>query len=231
MTGGIWHIIVAAGRGTRFNAELPKQWHLLDGKPVLMHTIDRFRNATPDAQIIVVINRNDLEYWQCLCAKYEFQTPPLIFGGETRWESVRNAVEAIPVTTSQFIMVHDGARPLVSKQIIYNVLDALESGADGAIPCVPVTDSLRRVDETGSSHPVNRSDFIAVQTPQGFKSSLLKQAYLLPFESSFTDDASVMCSAGFSNIKIVGGSNYNIKITNPSDMMVAQLILSKKWID
>lgn len=231
MSSGIWHIIVAAGRGTRFNAELPKQWHLLDGKPVLMHTIERFRDATPDAHILVVINRNDLEYWQQLCAKYDFMTPPVIFGGETRWESVRNAVEAVPEISSQFIMVHDGARPLVSKHIIYNVLNALESGADGAIPCVPVTDSLRRIDENGGSYPVNRSDFVAVQTPQGFKSSLLKRAYLLPFDSSFTDDASVMCSAGFNNIRVVEGSNYNIKITNPSDLPVAQLILSQKWID
>ncbi len=231
MKKGLWHIIVAAGRGTRFDSDLPKQWHLLDGKPVLMHTIERFREATPESEILVVLSKHDIEYWQNLCFKYEFMSPPVVFGGSTRWESVRNAVEMIPDASDLYIMVHDGARPLVSKQIIYNVLDALEHGADGAVPCVPVIDSLRYINENGDSRPVDRSKYVAVQTPQGFRGELLKKAYRLPYEPEFTDDASIMSVAGFPNLKLVAGSRYNIKITHPFDLITAELILSHKWTD
>lgn len=227
----VWHIIVAAGSGARFGSKLAKQWHLLDGKPVLMHTIERFRTATPEANIIIVLNRNDLDFWQSLCEKYNFVSPAIVFGGASRWESVRNAVEMVPLSNSSFITVHDGARPLVPGIVIKNVLRALEEGCDGAIPSIPVTDSLRTINETGESSPVDRNKFVSVQTPQGFKASLLKKAYLLPFDSIFTDDASVMSAAGFSNIELVEGSSLNIKITHPFDLLTAELILSHKWTD
>lgn len=220
----IYNIIVAAGSGSRFGASLPKQYCLLDGKPVLMHTIDNMRNALPDSHIMLVLNKDFVDYWDDLCKEYSFKSPMIVVGGETRWQSVKNAVNLIPAE-AKVISVHDGARPFVNKAMVERLISALDI-APGAIPVVAVTDSLRYIEED-KSIPVDRSRYKAVQTPQMFHATKLIEAYSLPFDETFTDDASVMAALGY-DVTLVEGDTYNIKITHPLDIDIANIYLRCK---
>lgn len=217
-------IIVAAGTGSRFGADCPKQYCIMDGRPVLMTTIDSFRIALPEAEIVVVISENMQDFWQSLCEQYEFTSPRIVFGGATRWESVRNGLSAIwPTHPDAVVLVHDGARPLIPSEMIHRVVDGARN-SDGAVPVIPVTDSLRKV-TSGGSESVERSLYKAVQTPQGFRCSKLWAAYALQYSPIFTDDASVMEYAGYKDIKLVDGDRRAMKITNPDDIRIAELML------
>ena len=220
----IYNIIVAAGSGSRFGAALPKQYCLMNGRPVLMHTIENMRVALPDSHIVLVLNKDFVDYWAELCEQYSFESPRVVVGGDSRWQSVKNAVDTIP-REAEVITVHDGARPIVDRMMVERLIAALDD-APGAIPVVSVTDSLRRVNEQGSS-PVDRSQYKAVQTPQAFHADKLVAAYSLPFNPTFTDDASVMAALG-NDVALVEGDTYNIKITNPLDIEIAQLYLRQR---
>lgn len=220
----IYNIIVAAGSGSRFGAALPKQYCLMNGRPVLMHTIENMRVALPDSHIVLVLNKDFVDYWAELCEQYSFVSPRVVVGGDSRWQSVKNAVDTIP-REAEVITVHDGARPIVDRMMVERLIAALD-GAPGAIPVVSVTDSLRRVNEQGSA-PVDRSQYKAVQTPQAFHADKLVEAYSLPFNPTFTDDASVMAALG-NDVALVEGDTYNIKITNPLDIEIAQLYLRQR---
>lgn len=220
----IYNIIVAAGSGSRFGAALPKQYCLMNGRPVLMHTIENMRVALPDSHIVLVLNKDFVDYWTELCEQYSFVSPRVVVGGDSRWQSVKNAVDTIP-REAEVITVHDGARPIVDRMMVERLIAALD-GAPGAIPVVSVTDSLRRVNEQGSA-PVDRSQYKAVQTPQAFHADKLVEAYSLPFNPTFTDDASVMAALG-NDVALVEGDTYNIKITNPLDIEIAQLYLRQR---
>lgn len=223
-TQHIYNIIVAAGSGSRFGASLPKQYCLLNSRPVLMHTIENMRKALPDSHIVLVLNKDFIDYWAELCEEYSFVSPTIVEGGDTRWQSVKNAIDEIPAE-AQIITVHDGARPIVNPMMVGRLIDALDN-APGAIPVVSVTDSLRQVNENGSV-PVDRSQFKAVQTPQAFHADKLKEAYSLPYSTTFTDDASVMAAMGH-DVVLVEGDTYNIKITHPLDIEIAQLYLRQR---
>lgn len=221
-------IVVAAGTGSRFGAEIPKQFCLLAGRPVVMHAIERLRRALPGARIALVISPQEEGRWRSLCDRYGFESPEVVHGGSSRWESVRNGLAAIPSEASpnSVVLVHDGARPLVDAATVKRVRAAAVN-TDGAVPAVAVSDSLRRLDDDGvRSEAVDRSVYRAVQTPQGFALWRMRQAYARPFRSEFTDDASVMADAGFENIFLVEGNPDNIKITNPRDIAVAEAILA-----
>ena len=220
----IYNIIVAAGSGSRFGAALPKQYCLMNGRPVLMHTIENMRRALPQSQIVLVLNRDFVDYWTELCVKYSFISPKVVEGGDTRWQSVKNAIDEIPAD-AQVITVHDGARPIVDSMMVERLISALDD-AVGAIPVVSVTDSLRQINESGST-PVDRSLYKAVQTPQAFHADKLVEAYSLPFDATFTDDASVLAALGY-DVALVEGDTYNIKITNPLDIEIAQLYLRQQ---
>lgn len=220
----IYNIIVAAGSGSRFGAALPKQYCLMNGRPVLMHTIENMRVALPDSHIVLVLNKDFVDYWAELCEQYSFVSPRVVVGGDSRWQSVKNAVDTIP-REAEVITVHDGARPIVDRMMVERLIAALD-GAPGAIPVVSVTDSLRRVNEQGSA-PVDRSQYKAVQTPQAFHADKLVEAYSLLFNPTFTDDASVMAALG-NDVALVEGDTYNIKITNPLDIEIAQLYLRQR---
>lgn len=220
-------IVVAAGSGTRFGAEIPKQFCLLAGKPVVMHAIDRLREAKPEAHVIIVISRDEETRWRGICKTYGFDSPTVAFGGATRWDSVKNGLAAIPpdAKPNSVVLIHDGARPLVDSPTVWRVCGATLN-TDGAIPAIAVSDSLRMVDEDGvGSEAVDRGRFRAVQTPQGFSLWRLREAYSRPYQNHFTDDASVMAEAGFENIFLVEGNPDNIKITNPRDIAIAEAIL------
>ena len=223
-TQHIYNIIVAAGSGSRFGANLPKQYCLLNARPVLMHTIDNMREAMPHSHIILVLNKDFVEYWNELCSEYSFESPMVVTGGDTRWQSVKNAIDEIPAD-AQVITVHDGARPIVDSMMVERLISALDD-AVGAIPVVSVTDSLRQINEKGSI-PVDRSLYKAVQTPQAFHADKLIEAYSLPFDATFTDDASVLAALGY-DVAIVEGDTYNIKITNPLDIEIAQFYLRQR---
>lgn len=220
-------IIVAAGSGLRYGAPLPKQFCELAGRPVVMHTVDRIRRILPDAKITLVISREMADLWHDLCLEHTFESPKITYGGATRWESVRNAIAAADPDAG-IIMVHDAVRPLLTSEMIDSINQALtDPDVDGAIPAIPVIDSLRIVNADGSSTSIDRSPIRAVQTPQAFRAKLLRNAYSLPYKDSFTDDASVMEAAGFGNLKLTQGSPSNIKITNPGDIAVAELLMKQ----
>ncbi|MBD5225307.1 MAG: 2-C-methyl-D-erythritol 4-phosphate cytidylyltransferase [Bacteroidales bacterium] len=222
-------IIVAGGTGSRFGGNMPKQFLPLCGKPVLMHTIDAFRSALPGSEIVVVLSDAMRGFWEELCREYGFESPRIAEGGTTRWESVKNAVCSLSDTPAgSIVLIHDGARPLVSCDVIRKTA-AYARNTDGALPVVDITDSLRKMDADGvGSEPVDRSDYRSVQTPQAFSLWRLREAYALPYQSDFTDDASVMAAAGFGNIVLVEGSRENIKITTPIDLKIAEIILEER---
>ena len=223
-TQHIYNIIVAAGSGSRFGASLPKQYCLLNDCPVLMHTIDNMRDALPESHIILVLNVDFVDYWAELCEKYSFTSPAVVVGGDSRWQSVKNAIDTIPAD-AEVITVHDGARPIVDKMMVHRLIKALGESV-GVIPVVSITDSLRQINENGSI-PVDRAKYCAVQTPQVFRADKLVEAYSLPFDATFTDDASVMAAKGYA-VSLVEGDTYNIKITHPLDIEIAQLYLRQR---
>lgn len=219
-------IVVAAGSGSRFGSELPKQFCDLDGKPVVVRAIDALRSAVDGLKVIVVVSATEMERWCRIAMAHGLEGVVAAVGGENRWESVRNGLSLVE-DDADIVLIHDGARPLVDAATVRRVVDAAAVG-DGAIPAVAVTDSLRRVLTDGASEPVNRMDYRAVQTPQGFPAAKLRRAYSLPYSPLFTDDASVMAAARFTDLRIVEGSVYNIKITHPLDLEVARIYLSRR---
>ena len=219
-------IIVAGGSGTRFGAEVPKQFLELGGRPILMRTIEVFgENGDGSFDVIVTLPQGQMELWQQLCREYGFEVPHrVVAGGETRWHSVKNALDSIgDISDVDVIAVHDGVRPLVSVDLIGRVLEA--TCRDGAaIPVVMLNDSVRQVDGD-VSHALDRSTLRAVQTPQAFGARLLLDAYSLPFEATFTDDASVVERYGH-GVTLVEGDPKNLKITRPMDLALAEYLLN-----
>lgn len=222
-------IIVAAGSGSRFGGPLPKQFLPLDGMPVAMRAVNALRNAIPQLTDTIVLSPDEVDRWTLLCRENGFESPPVAFGGDSRFESVMNALSMVPSDTD-ILLVHDAARPLADAEMIRRVLEPFANPeCHGAVPAIPVTDSLREITD-GRSAAVDRSRFRAVQTPQAFRFPLLKDAYQKAARadiSRFTDDASVMEFAGFNNLVLTDGSTDNIKITNPSDLAIAHIILKK----
>ena len=219
-------IIVAGGSGTRFGAQLPKQFLELGGKPILMRTIEAFEeNRDGSFDVIVTLPADQMALWHELCEKHAFDVPHrVVAGGETRWHSVKNALDSIDdIADVDVIAVHDGVRPLATTDLIGRVLEAARR--DGAaIPVVSLNDSVCQV-MGGISHALDRSTLRAVQTPQAFDARLLVDAYSQPYQPIFTDDASVVEQLDRS-VTLVEGDPYNLKITRPIDLVLAEYILS-----
>lgn len=220
-------IIVAGGSGTRFGAQVPKQFLELAGKPILMRTIETFWEHFDN--LIVTLPADQIGQWQLLCDKYSFTIPHrVVVGGETRWHSVKNALDSIgdvgDVDDRDLIAVHDGVRPLVSDYLIMDAIDIAMQFCT-AIPVVPLNDSVRQKDENGNTHALDRSSLFAVQTPQVFRARMLIEAYQQPYDPKFTDDASVVEQQG-NFIKLIDGDPRNLKITRPMDLVVAEYLLN-----
>ena len=214
-------ILVAGGKGLRMGSDIPKQFLPLRGRPVLMHTIDVFRRTYPDIHIILVLPREQQDYWRQLCGQHDYDVELCVAdGGETRFHSVHNGLSLIPDDARGVVGVHDGVRPFVSPETIRRCFEAAEEfGA--VVPVVPVVETVRQVLADGSSMTVDRNAYRLVQTPQTFDIQLLKKAYGQPFDPFFTDDASVVEAMGHP-IKLVEGNNENIKLTNPADLKLAE---------
>lgn len=215
-------VIAAAGRGTRLGGPVPKQFLEVNGEPMLVRTLKRFSDAAEIDHIIVVTNEDYVEYCEATAIRYGAgKAAAVVAGGAERQDSVRNALRALSekCPDTEYVLVHDGARPFVSPRLIRNVLEAASvSGA--ATACVPVKDSLRRMDDDGKySVGVDRSSYFSVQTPQGFRKEVLMKAYEKAFADGFygTDDAVLAERAGYP-VTLVEGDYGNIKITTKEDM-------------
>jgi 2-C-methyl-D-erythritol 4-phosphate cytidylyltransferase len=217
-------IIVAGGSGTRMGSEVPKQFILLENLPVLMWTILAFIRYEQSIPVIVVLPESQFNYWKELCVEYNFNHPHLLVkGGETRFQSVKNGLDALGET--DLVAVHDGVRPLVSMDTIDNCfVQAALTGA--AIPVMPLDETLRKGNMEHSC-TVDRSAYFTVQTPQVFQAPIIKQAYLQEWNPAFTDDASVVEKQG-SRVIMVPGNPENIKITRPGDLLLAGVYIKKK---
>lgn len=221
-------IIVAAGSGSRFGGPLPKQFCALadDGTPVLGVTVARLRALLPQAAVTLVLSPEAMPLWSELCSLHSIDSPAVVAGGATRARSVANAMSLVADDTD-IVMVHDGARPVVTDTLIDGLLQALEAGSHGAVPAVAVTDSLRRVDPTvaGGNVAVDRSLYRAVQTPQAFDAALLRRAYARADIDAFTDDASLAEAIEPGCVTLTDGDPRNIKITRPGDIDIARRYL------
>lgn len=217
----MYAIIVAGGKGTRMGGNLPKQFLLIGGKPVLMHTLEAFYNYSPSIKLILVLPHDQQAYWAQMCGENHFFIPhTVVDGGETRFHSVKNGLALID--EPGLVAVHDGVRPFVAAQVIDRCF-RLADEKHAVIPVVDVVDSLREMDGEGSK-AVLRSRFKAVQTPQVFDADLLKKAYEQSYDAAFTDDASVVEALGFP-ICLTQGNRENIKITTPFDLKMAQVLM------
>lgn len=215
-------IIVAGGKGLRMGSDIPKQFLPIGGKPVLMRTLERFREYSTELQIILVLPENQQDYWLQLCQQYHFEVKyQLANGGQTRFHSVQNGLALVPDDADGVVGVHDGVRPFPSIDVIKNCYEAART-AKAVIPVIPVVETVRHLEGEGSV-TVPRGDYRLVQTPQTFDIQLLKTANRQPYHDGFTDDASVVESYGHS-ITLVEGNRENIKITTPYDIVVAEAL-------
>ena len=214
-------IIVAGGKGLRMGGDVPKQFMLIDGRPILMHTIEQFHRYDATLEIVVVLPADQAGYWEELCSQYCFDIAHAVAqGGPERFFSVRNGLEAVD-SDAELIAIHDGVRPYVSREVIGRCYEeAMRSGA--AIPVVEVYETMRQLTPEGSQ-TVPRSNYRLVQTPQTFRSEIIRQAYRQDFNPQFTDDASVVEELGY-RIALVEGNRENIKITTPSDIQYAEFL-------
>jgi len=214
-------IIVAGGSGTRLKSKLPKQYLEIGGKPILRHTLEKFLALPFKVELIIVVASDMKGYWKEYCEKNLFLDKYYLpSGGMTRFHSVANALKY--VEDNSVVAVHDGVRPFVTTEFLEKMYEEGErTGA--AIPAVSPADSVREVCD-GDSYPLVRDNVRLIQTPQVFRSEILKASYKLPYTDKFTDDASVVEAAGF-KVSLVDGLKYNIKITTPDDFKIAQTLL------
>ena len=216
-------IIVAGGKGLRMGSDSPKQFLPIGGKPVLMRTLERFREYSPTLQIILVLPKAQQDYWKELCQKHNFTVAyQLADGGETRFHSVQHGLALVPEDAEGVVGVHDGVRPFPSIDVIRNCYETART-AKAVIPVIPVVETLRHI-QSESSVTVPRSDYRLVQTPQCFDTQLLTAANRQPYNDGFTDDASVVEAFGF-DVTLVEGNRENIKITTPFDMTIAESLV------
>jgi 2-C-methyl-D-erythritol 4-phosphate cytidylyltransferase len=219
-------IIVAGGSGQRMGADRPKQFLLLRGEPVLLHTLRRFAEpALGVAQLVVVLPANQLAAWQALCVEFAIKLPhSVVTGGETRWASVKAGLAALPPAGAgeALVAVHDGVRPLVPATVVEATYQAA-ARHQAVAAAVPPKDSVRMLGAAGSS-PLDRRRLRLMQTPQTFELDLLRRAYRLPELPTFTDDASVVDD--LHPVHLVEGDYRNLKITTPEDLLLAEALVA-----
>lgn len=214
-------IITAGGSGKRMGSEIPKQFLLVNNKPVLAHTIEAFSDLPFPTELILTLPQEWISYWKKLSAEKQLNYPLIIVeGGKERYDSIKNALSH---ASGELIAVHDGVRPLINKTTILRLVETAERKGN-AIPVKSIAESIRFVDGE-ESNSVNRDHYKIIQTPQIFQRNLLLKAYEQPFQSSFTDDASLVEHLG-EQIHLVEGNPENIKITTPEDLKLLEVYLN-----
>lgn len=216
---------MAGGNGRRMLSEIPKQFHLIGGKPVLLHTLEVFAAAIPDLEIILVLPETHIVTWEEILVRHQVKIPHTILpGGETRFQSVKKGISQIK--SPGIVAVHDGVRPLISGTCILRLFEEAEKSGS-AVPVVPVNDTVRQTDGE-HSQVIDRNNLRLVQTPEIFQSEILIKAFETPESASFTDVTSVIESSGFGEVHLCAGEAENIKITRPFDFLVAEAILKQR---
>ena len=222
-------IVTAGGSGTRMGASVPKQFLELEGKPILRLTLEKFMEAEPDLHVITVLPEAHVSTWRQYCQKANFACPQrLVKGGFTRFHSVKNALEFVP--DGVLVAVQDGVRPLLSIDKIRELFTAAQK-VPALIPVLPVTDTLKVLQKgadgilRSTGEPIDRSRIWGAQTPQIFFSEDLKAAYSQGYDTLFTDDASVAEKYGIP-LTFAEGERYNLKITTPEDLTLAQALIA-----
>jgi 2-C-methyl-D-erythritol 4-phosphate cytidylyltransferase len=211
-------LIVAGGKGLRMQAKTAKQFLILKGLPILMHTIKKFSDFN---NIIVVLPENHLIEWENLCKKYKFSIKHIIVkGGSSRFESVKSGLKKI--TQNCVVAIHDGVRPMITNFLIDRLCQKVTSGV-GIIPVMPIKESIRKIDKKNSSY-FDRGSIVSVQTPQCFFSNEIIDAYSKAGSEEFTDDASVF-EVNKGKISMLSGEEKNIKITTQEDLLIAETLL------
>ena len=219
-------LIVAGGKGTRIKSSLPKQFIELNGKPILLHTVEAFIRYSSNVKIVLVLPEDDFGIWDSICRKFNFNFPiALQKGGETRFQSVKNGL--CKMEGNALVAIHDGVRPLVSEDII-GASFRLATVHQSAVAAVRLKESIRMTDQDNTK-AMDRSKFRLIQTPQTFKLDIIKKAYEMKEDPSLTDDASVAERAGHV-ISLFEGSYENIKITTPEDLVVAEALMRAKTV-
>ncbi|MFY7943859.1 MAG: 2-C-methyl-D-erythritol 4-phosphate cytidylyltransferase [Crocinitomicaceae bacterium] len=215
-------IITAGGLGKRMGSELPKQFLVIGGKPILVHTLELFHKYDPEIELILTLPNEWRGYWETLIDKYYCRVPHLVVnGGEERYHSIQNALKRC---TGEYIAVHDGVRPFVSFETLNNCFNALkEHGA--VVPVLKLKESIRQINEE-TTFAVNRNAFRLVHTPQCFRAEVLRKAYEQPFHENVTDDACLVEETGIV-IHLVESNEENIKLTTQYDLMIAEMIIQK----
>ncbi|MDE2264490.1 MAG: bifunctional 2-C-methyl-D-erythritol 4-phosphate cytidylyltransferase/2-C-methyl-D-erythritol 2,4-cyclodiphosphate synthase [Alphaproteobacteria bacterium] len=219
-------LIVAAGKGERVGGAIPKQYAPLLGQPMLRRSIQAFEGIPKRAvQVMIGSGQEDL---YCKAAA-ECAVRPAVIGGATRQESVRRGLEALTAEAPDFVLIHDAARPLVSRTLVDRVITALAAGAEAAVPLLPVADTLRK-HENGKWITVPRAGLLRAQTPQGFRYAAILKAHRDHAAHDVTDDMALAELAGL-KIVAVSGEETNMKVTNPEDFVVAESLLSARLGD
>lgn len=219
-------IIVAGGTGTRMKSDVPKQFIKINGVPIIVKTIQRFLNYNPAIHIIISIHKNYKAHLETIIKAFDLLDIDIqiTIGGETRFDSVKNGLNLI-LDEGAIIGIHDAARPFVSIKTIQVCFETATIKGN-AVPCISVTDSLRKISNNINS-AVNRNEFKIIQTPQCFLASKIKNAFKQQYLSNFTDDATVLESTG-EKINLVEGNEENIKITSPQDLIIAKAFLENE---
>lgn len=220
-------VIVAGGKGVRMGSAVPKQFLPLNGHPILYHTIKAFADAYADMHLVLVLPADQVSYAQMVLQSFPNRIDiTIVTGGETRFHSVQNGLKV--VEENSIVFVQDGVRPLVTSALIHRCYEqAVEKGS--AIPAIPVADSMRII-EDDDSRPVDREQMRVIQTPQTFRSDILLLAYQQEYQTSFTDEATVVEAFG-GTVFLVDGERSNIKVTTPEDMIIAEALLKAREED
>ena len=217
-------IILAAGEGKRMGTNILKQFLVLGEKPVLMHSLIKFYEFDKKSILSVVLPKNKIKYWNNICKKYHFNLPHnIFFGGETRYDSVKNVLFKLKINKNDIVSIHDGVRPFISKKLIKRLFNsAIKKGH--AAPILNPKDSLRVfIKHESKTKSVNRSSFVFTQTPQIFKGEIIKNAYKIK-NNNKTDDISLI-EETVNKVNLIQGEQINIKITTKEDWLLAKKII------
>ncbi len=215
-------VIVAGGMGRRMAGDIPKQFVELDGKPLVVHTLEKFIRYDPDIKVVLVLAADHHQFWDRITSSFEWTSGiHLAQGGKTRHASVKSGLQF--VEDDLIVGIHDAVRPLVSLSTLERCFTAA-SEEDSGIPVLEVDETIRKIGTEGQSAHLDRTMLRRVQTPQVFKSEMIKKAYGLPYDPAFTDDASVFESL-YGRITLVEGNLENIKITTLPDLQFAMAFI------
>ncbi len=218
-------IIVAAGKGLRMESTIPKQFILLNNKPIIYYAIKKFLDTFENINCIIVLSKMQLNYGEEIKKLFpENKNITLVIGGDERFHSVKNGLQQIPEDEEAIVFIHDAVRPFVSSMVLKNAyIKTIENG--NAIPVIDLKDSIRKI-TANENIGLKRNEYKLVQTPQVFLNKKIQAAYSTSFDASFTDDASVFEKAG-NDIIVIEGNKENIKITTPEDLILAEYYLEK----